>query len=599
MKHILYFTKQIHSYSGRILYFNLFGMFLISLFESVGIFLLVPLISHTKIMVFGSNDPSLISWISNIFDRLPETISLSIILGIYVLIMIGQSIFQQNQMILNAKIQQGFIRFLREQTYQHLLQANWSFFLSKRKSDIINLMSTEIARVGGGVQLFLQFLTSIIFMMIQIGFAILLSAKMTLFILAFGVALIYCSRKFIKKSNQIGKDTLLLSQTYLATITDNFNGIKDIKGNTLEETQLSWFRLLSEKIEKNIIEFVQLRTISQLVYKVVSSLLIATFVFLAVKMFQAQPAQLMLIIVIFSRLWPRFSGLQSNLEQLGSIIPSFKALVDLQNQCLDAKEMNEGDIYNVEPVIIQNELECKNVFFRYNKKQSTYALKDVSLRIPVNQMTAVVGKSGAGKSTLVDLLMGLNQPESGEVLIDGNPLRTENLLSLRRSVGYVPQDPFLFNATIRENLLIINNNASEDEIWDALEFSVAAEFVRKLPKGLDTPIGDRGVKLSGGERQRLVLARAILRKPTILVLDEATSALDTENESKIQKAIERLKGKMTIIVIAHRLSTIQNADQVIVLEQGEILQQGQFYHLANDNRGMFNHLLKNQLGISV
>ena len=170
-----------------------------------------------------------------------------------------------------------------------------------------------------------------------------------------------------------------------------------------------------------------------------------------------------------------------------------------------------------------------------------YALENINIQIPANHMTAIVGPSGAGKSTLIDLLMGLNQPEKGEVLIDGIPLTNDNLLSLRRSISYVPQDPFLFNATVRENLLMIEPNASEEQIWEALEFSSAAEFVKKLPQGLDTLIGDRGIRLSGGERQRIVLARAILRKPSILVLDEATSALDTENERKIQEAIESLK----------------------------------------------------------
>ena len=239
-------------------------------------------------------------------------------------------------------------------------------------------------------------------------------------------------------------------------------------------------------------------------------------------------------------------------------------------------------------------MECKNVSFRYDQNQSQYALENINIQIPANYMTAIVGPSGAGKSTLIDLLMGLNQPENGEVLIDGIPLTNKNLVALRRSLSYVPQDPFLFNATIRENLHMIEPTATEEQIWEALEFSSAAEFVKKLPQGLDTLIGDRGIRLSGGERQRIVLARAILRKPSILVLDEATSALDTENERKIQEAIEQLKGKMTIIVIAHRLSTIRNADQVIVLDKGRVVQNGEFDQLAMEYDGMFSNLLGKQ-----
>lgn len=599
MKQVFYFTKRLHSLSGRILYFNLVGMVLISLFEGVGILLLIPLINLSGIIDVNSNSAPAISWLSTFFHSFPKSLSLIFVLGVYILLIIGQSFFQRKQTILNVKIQQNFIRHLREDIYMSLLQANWAFFLNKRKSDIINLMTNEITLVSAGTNMFLQFLTSIVFTMIQLGIAFWLSPQLTVFVLLFGIAIIFFSRKLINNSNKLGKETYDLSQMYIAGITDHFNGIKDIKSNMLEESHLNWFRGLSKKMEENRIKLVKLNTISQFIYKLVSAFLIATFMFFSIKMFQAQPAQLMLIIVIFSRLWPRFSGIQSNLEQLGSIIPSFKALIELQNQCDASKELNERELHLIKPISLMEGLECRNVSFRYNLDEPVNTLQNINLQVPANRMTAIVGRSGAGKSTLIDLLMGLNQPETGQVLIDGNPLTNNNLLVLRRSISYVPQDPFLFNATIRENLLIIDQNASEETIWESLEFAAAADFIKKLPNGLDTLIGDRGIKLSGGERQRLVLARAILRKPSILVLDEATSALDTENESKIQEALERLKGTMTILVIAHRLSTIKNADQVIVLDQGEIIQQGQFSQLANEKRGMFSSLLRKQMGVSV
>lgn len=324
--------------------------------------------------------------------------------------------------------------------------------------------------------------------------------------------------------------------------------------------------------------------------------MIAAFIYIAVSMFNAQAGQLMLVIIIFSRLWPRVAGIQSSMEQIATTIPALKAVKALQQECRDAREFEMGMDNKVVPLDIKHNLQCDHIYFRYNQNEEHYALQDINLIIPSNQMTAFVGRSGAGKSTLIDLLMGLNQPENGQVLIDGVPLTSESLLSLRRAISYVPQDPFLFNASIKENLLLVEPNASEEQMWEALEFSSAAEFVRRLSDGLNTLIGDRGIKLSGGERQRLVLARAILRNPSILVLDEATSALDTENETKIQEALERLKGKMTIIVIAHCLSTIRNADQVIVLEDGEVIQKGGFTQLAEEKKSMFSHLLQNQLG---
>ena len=283
--------------------------------------------------------------------------------------------FNNNRLILNVKIQQGFLRHLREKTYKSLLQANWNFFLNKRKSDIINTMTTEIARVGGGVQLFLQFLTALVFTFIQIGIAFYLSATMTIFVLLFGIALIYFNRKFINKSNLLGKDTVNLSKKYLAVITDHFNGIKDIKSNTLEESHFNWFKTLSKSIERNVITFIKLKAVSQLIYKVASAFLIVVFVFFSIKMLQAQPAQLILIIVIFSRLWPRFSAIQSNLEQLGAMIPSFQSLLELQKQSFEAKEINEIEYQNVKPLKIKRELECQDIYFRYQRNRRYMLLK--------------------------------------------------------------------------------------------------------------------------------------------------------------------------------------------------------------------------------
>ena len=300
-------------------------------------------------------------------------------------------------------------------------------------------------------------------------------------------------------------------------------------------------------------------------------------------MLQAQQEQLLLIILIFSRLWPTFTGIQGNLENISATIPAFQTILKVEEESARAKELS--DYSTDHSILLKQGIECRNVFFKYNKEETGYTLKNIHLSIPANKMTAIVGPSGAGKSTLIDILMSLMTPDKGELLRDGKSVSKDAIFSLRQSISYVSQDPFLFNESIKMNLQMVDPNATEEQLWEALEFSAAADFVRKLPQGLDTLIGDRGIRLSGGERQRLVLARAILRKPSILILDEATSALDTENEAKIQRAIERLKGTMTIIVIAHRLSTIHKADQVIVMDQGEIIQVGDYNQLAKEKEG--------------
>lgn len=597
MNHIIYFMKKLYSSAGKILYVNLFGMVLISLLEGIGIILLIPMISMTGIINVGE-ETAFIAPVYRFLQNFPKTTSLISILGIYILIVLGQNLLQRNITLRDARTQQAFVRELRIETYSMILKAKWSFFLEKRKTNLINILTTELARVSYGVNLILQLLAAILFTFIQVGIAFLLSPQITIFVLVFGLLFLVASRVFIKKARILGGKTSKLAQGYLSGITDHFNGIKDIKSNTLEASRLDWLQSITGKMSNEQMEYMRIRSNSQLFYKVSMAILIAFFILLSVSIFKAQPAQLLLIILIFSRIWPRFMTIQSNLEQLAASIPAFKSLWELQGECIEAIEMQ--DIHqqkHIKPICIEQGIECKDIYFRYNKKEHLYALQNINVKIPINSMTAIVGHSGAGKSTLIDVLMGLIQPEKGQVLIDGTPLTSENLLSLRRAISYVPQDPFLFNASIRENLLMIEPNASEEQIWTALDFAAAAEFVRMLPKGLDTLIGDRGVRLSGGERQRLVLARAILRQPSILVLDEATSALDTENEVKIQSAIERLKGTMTIVVIAHRLSTIRNADQVIVLGKGEIVQKGEFNQLAKERKGVFRNLLGSQMEV--
>jgi ABC-type multidrug transport system fused ATPase/permease subunit len=593
MEQVLFFFKQLYSYAGKKLYFNIFGMVLISSLDGIGLLLLIPVIKFSGIVNFETEGFTG-SKAFNFLNEIPSTFGLSIILLLFLIINIIQNLLQRYVTIQNVKIQHGFARNLRVEIYRDLLYANWTFFLKRRKSDLINTITSELSRVNAGTNIFLQLITSIIFTLIQISIALILSPVITLFVLLSGLILSGFSRGFIKRSRLLGGKTSEVGRSFLAGITDNFNGIKDIKSNNLEQSRMDWFRFITQRMYDEQMEYIELKTSSQFYYKLASAVFISIFIFLSVKLFNSQPAQLMLIIIIFTRLWPRVTGIQASLEQIASTIPALKSVIYLKNESFSAKELDEYDYRQIKPLNISKGIECKNVYFKYGQSENMYALHEINTFIPSNSMSAIVGKSGAGKSTLIDILMGLNIPEEGEVLLDGIPLSKENLLALRRSVSYVPQDPFLFNSTIRENLLIIEPEATEKQIWEALEFA-AADFVKKLPHGLDTLIGDRGIKLSGGERQRLVLARAILKKPSILVLDEATSALDSENESEIQEALEKLKGKMTIIVIAHRLSTIKNADQVIVLDHGRLIQQGGFSQLANEQKGVFSKLLSKQL----
>lgn len=601
MKDLIYFIRKMHGMAGFKLYLNMCMILVISILDGIGIYLIVPLLGVIGVFQTDLSGVPLVSTLMDLADSWSLQLNLPVVLAIYVVIVGGQALLQRSQTLLNAKILQRFIRKLRMETYQGLLHAKWEFFLRHRKSDFNHVMTNELGRVNQGTFLFFQMISSLLFTIIQIGLALWLAPLLTLIVLVSGGVLALFGRKFIRSSKRIGEQTTELSKYYFAGICEHFSGIKDIKSNRLEPSHMDWFDRLSRKMERNFIQFNKVNSLSQLIYRLSSVILVAGFVYLALEVLRTPAEQLLMIVLIFSRLWPRFISIQTSTEQLASNFPAFRAIRELQAEYEADRELaGTAGVPDGERLHLQQGITCSDVDYRYDASSPTYALRGINLHIPARRMTAIVGKSGAGKSTLIDLLMGLIQPESGQVLADGVSIQDERqLLSLRGSIGYVAQDPFLFNESIRDNLKLAAPETSDDELWEALRFSASDEFVRSLPQGLDTVIGDRGVRLSGGERQRIVLARAILKRPSILVLDEATSALDSENERQIQEALEQLKGSMTIIVIAHRLSTIRHADQVIVMEQGRIIQQGGYQQLSQDQKGTFRQLLSYQTGAQM
>lgn len=256
--------------------------------------------------------------------------------------------------------------------------------------------------------------------------------------------------------------------------------------------------------------------------------------------------------------------------------------------CTKAARMGKIDL--------RHYIRFEKVSFNYDEGK-TPAISNLDLLIKAGETTAIVGPSGAGKSTIADLVMGLIVPDEGWILVDGTQLTPERIKTWRDQIGYVAQDTFLFHDTIRANLLWAHPGATEEEIDHALRLAAIEEFVAGLPRGLNTILGDRGVLVSGGERQRLALARALLRRPSLLILDEATSFLDSENEKRIQMAIEKLHRQMTILLISHRLSTVRAADFIYVLEDGCLVESGTWDSLLANKKGRFFALCQAQ-GIS-
>jgi ATP-binding cassette subfamily B protein len=283
---------------------------------------------------------------------------------------------------------------------------------------------------------------------------------------------------------------------------------------------------------------------------------------------------------------------------IGYIVRSIPDMVDMLSSAARAyKELNQPidvmDVENAEPLVVSHgRIEFKNVFFKYKNK---YVLRDLNLVIKPGERVGLVGASGAGKTTLVNLLMRFYEPTRGQILIDGVDIHDVTQDSLRQNISFIPQDPTMFNRTLRENISYGRPDATDAEIKRAARMAAADKFINGTDKKYDSMVGDRGIKLSGGQRQRIAIARAFLKDAPILILDEATSALDSETEIAIQSSFEKLAVGRTTIAIAHRLSTLRNMDRIVVLESGKIIEQGTHSQLLR-KKGEYARLWKMQSG---
>jgi len=603
MKAMLHAVKLLRRYAGAPLAPVIAGMALAGLFEGAGILLIVPLLGASGFLDGAHDSVPFLAPLLGRLKTLPADSLLPVLLGLFVLAVVLQSALQRHVAIQSTRIVNRFGRNLRIELFDALQEARWSLYLRKRRTDLMNAMTTETARMLYGMGLVLQAASALIYTVLQIGIALAMSWALTALVLACGAAVLLISRRLIGKARALGSLTSELAQDYLAGVHDRLQGMKDIKSNDMADGGRKWIRGITERLLQEQLAYIRLRSATDAGYRIASAVLVAAFAYAAVRMLHTPPHILLLIVLIFARLWPRITMLQTQAQQLASAAPAFASVQALLAECKRERETaSRGDAALADAeadaksgqLRLEYGIRLSGVAFSYEGAGGRKALDGIDLFIPARATTAIVGHSGAGKSTLVDAVMGLIRPQEGEIRIDDVPLTDERLAALRRSVGYVPQDPFLFGGTILDNLRMARPDATEEEVHEALRFAAAESFVSRLPQGIHTPIGDRGIRLSGGERQRIVLARAILRKPGILILDEATSALDSESEAAILHSLERLRGSMTIIVIAHRLSTIRGADQVVVMEQGRIVQCGRYAALAADRSGLFDRLLRQQ-----
>lgn len=562
-------------------------MVCVSLTEGLGLLLLVPLLQLAGLDVQQSSLDGIAQFFSSAFTAIGMRPTLIAVLALYVLIISIRALLYRWQIILNFTLQHEFVALLRQRLYRAIAKANWLFFSRSRASDFMHVLTAEMERIGEATDHLLYLIATGMVTIPYIVFALRLSVVMTALVLACGAGLMWLLRGKTRVAHVAGEGLSRAMSSLYAAITEHLSGMKTAKSYGVEDRHADLFTTLTERVRRTYVHTVRNGTDLNLWLDIGSVLVLSLIVYISFEVLSIRTAEVFLLLFLFARIMPRLSNMVQGYQGFVNLLPAFSTVMTMQARCEAAAEPKAD---KVEEFKLRYGIRFEQVTFGYEDNGRAPVIWNLDLTIKARQTTALVGPSGAGKSTIADLVTGLLVPDQGRVLVDGMPLGPERMRAWRDQIGYVSQDPFLFHDTVRANLLWSRPDASDEEINQVMRWAAAEEFVLGLPKGLATILGDRGVLVSGGERQRLALARALLRRPSLLILDEAMSNVDSENERQIQSAVERLHGQMTILVITHRLSTIRNADVIYVLEQGRLVESGTWDALVAEENGRFRAL---------
>ena len=518
------------------------------------------------------------------FETAQEQITILAVLTFF--IWAGESLFEYLFQILWRNLAQRLQSDLRQDAYEHAQRLDMSFFEARSSGQLVATMNDDVNQLerflDGGANAMIQVLVTVV----AVG-AVFFVLSPLIALLAFTPIplIIWGAFYFQRKAGPLYADVREKVGDLSSRLANNLGGIATIKSFTSEQREA---RRLKESSEAYVEANRRAIRISSAFIPVIRMAILAGFLatftvggMMALEGSLNVGAYGVLVFLTQRLLWP-LTGLAEVIDLFERAMASTRRILDLLAEPVHVRD--EGGKALQEPV--KGDVELGKVSFHY--PSSGAGIRDISLTVPAGNTLALVGATGSGKSTLIKLLLRFYDPSHGEIRIDGQPIRDLSLKSLRGAIGLVSQDVYLFEGTIRENLAYGNPAASDAEIADAAKTAEAWSFIEALPEGLDTPVGERGVRLSGGQRQRLSLARALLKNPPILVLDEATSAVDNETEAAIQRSLKRIGHNRTVIMIAHRLSTIVDADLIAVIEGGKVLEQGTHRELLDQDGAYAN-----------
>ncbi len=582
-KKIIRFAKPYQLYAVGNIIANIFY----ALFSALSFIALIPMLDilfekdkvkpiiepiYTDISGLKDYYKDFLSYQVHVYAENDVSKALMLVISLVIILFLLKNVFSYLAMYFITFLRNGVLKDLRNVLYKKTVDLPLSYFSEKRKGDIMARIGTDVLEIQHS---FLSILELIVREPLTILFTIIMmliiSAKLTLFVFIFipisGFIISRIGKSLKRKSDRVQKE----QGTFLSTLEETLGGLRIIKGFNAEGKFNEKFQDSTSRFYDFSNKLLNRQNLASPTSEFLGIAVIAILLWYGGRMVLVDGS-------LDGSSFIAYMGLAYNILTPAKAISKASYNIKKGNAAAErVLEIIETDnpLKDKENAIVKNgfekEIKFQNISFKY---EDEYILEKFSLTIPKGKTVALVGQSGSGKSTLANLITRFYDINSGQILIDDIDIKDLTKKSLRHQLGIVTQDAILFNDSIKNNILLGDENASDKQVIDALKIANAYEFIEHLPNGIHTNIGDGGNKLSGGQKQRLSIARAVLKNPPIMILDEATSALDTESEQLVQKALEQLMENRTSLVIAHRLSTIQKADVIVVMKKGKIVEQG-------------------------
>ena len=596
IKQVLHYLAVYKRYLGGRLYIVFILMALAAIMEAIGITMVIPLIASLDVSGVGEGSAQ-----SEVQEALQRTLdwfglgdSVVGIILVIALVFIGKGVILFAAKAYQAHLQAQLMRELKALVFEQYCRMDYGYYCAHNTGHFVNIINGQINGFVTAFMHFKMFLGALVTTGILFVTSFLVAWQFALMAVVAGIVIFALFKRLNKYVHKLSRKTAAEKGHLNKMIVQTMQSFKYLS-STAELDSLG--KGVMQSVER-LVHFIRNKGIAQALTEALKEplaiCLMLLIVIVQIVILEAPLLTILVALILFYRAIRGIMSMQSKWQKTLAQMGSFD-MVEKELAKLASHQEPDG---NLQISDFSRSIELRDVTFGYGKSGAS-VIKNISLTIPANTSVAFVGESGAGKSTLVDMLTLLLRPQSGEILVDGVPSDQIELASWRQQIGYISQESVIFDDTVANNICMWKDDYQSDpvaleRIEDAARLAYADHFIKDLPDGYNTVVGDRGVRLSGGQRQRLFLARELYKQPRLLILDEATSALDSESEKYIQESIDGLKGRMTVVIIAHRLSTIKEVDQIHVLVSGRLVESGQYDALCLRSGGKLKQLVKIQ-----